>query len=504
MRFNPPSPSDLKSVSAELGLKLSDSDAAVMCRLMTPLLHSYEFLEAAPNALPALKYPRRTYYFPQEKDNPQRAWYVNTSIEGAASGPLAGRTVAIKDVIFVAGVPMMNGASIMEGFVPDFDATVVTRALDAGGKIIGKAACEYLCVSGGSSTASTGVIENPRKAGYSTGGSSSGCAALVAGGYVDMAIGSDQAGSVRAPASLSGICGMKPTFGLVPFTGALSQEFCIDHLGPMTSNVSDNALLLEVLAGHDGYDGRQQQLEIYKYTDALGHGVQGMKIGIVREGFGQAASDKDVDLCVRAAAARFARMGATVVEVSIPEHTTGIAVWAGIIADGLWQTLKLSGLGYNYRGLYSTAQFDYLEHWTSRLAETPANVRILVMLGKYLERYHGRYYVKAKNLGFRLRAAYDSALEKCDLLLMPTTQSKSQPVPKTLDGLSDEEVFALSFINIENTCQFDVSGHPAISIPCGLREGLPIGMMLVAKYFGEPTIYRAAHAFEQSEQWEQM
>jgi len=126
------------------------------------------------------------------------------------------------------------------------------------------------------------------------------------------------------------------------------------------------------------------------------------------------------------------------------------------------------------------------------------------MMGKYLERYHGRYYVKAKNLGFQLRAAYDSALSRYDLLLMPTTQRKPQRVPKSIDGLSDEEVFALTLINIENTCQFDVSGHPAISIPCGLRDGLPIGLMLIGKHFQEPTIYRAAHAFEQSKKWEEM
>jgi amidase len=320
--------------------------------------------------------------------------------------------------------------------------------------------------------------------------------------YVDMAIGSDQAGSVRAPSSWCGICGLKPTFGLVPFTGAVTQEFCIDHLGPMTSNVADNALMLEVLAGHDGYDGRQQQLEISKYTAALGRDVRGMTIGVVSEGFGQAASDRDVDECVRSAAARLARMGATVAEVSIPEHITGMAVWAGIILDGLWQTLRFGGLGSNYHGLYSQSQFDTLEHWRDRLAETPINVRILLMLGKYLERYSGRYYIKAKNLGFQLRAAYDAALEKCDLLLMPTTQRKPRPVPKSLSGLSDKKVFALSFINIENTCQFDVSGHPAISIPCGMRDGLPIGMMLIAKHFGETAIYRAAHAFEQSDNWQ--
>ncbi len=479
MRFTRPSPADLQAVGAELGLKLNSADAATLCRLMVPLLHGFEFLEAAPSGLPALKYSRRSYRFPTAAENPLRAWYV----------------------IYVAGVPMMNGAAIFDGFVPDYDASVVTRILDAGGRIVGKAACEYLCVSGGSSTASTGVIENPHKPGYSTGGSSSGCGALVAGGYVDMAVGSDQAGSVRAPSSLCGIYGMKPTFGLVPFTGAESQEFCIDHLGPMTASVADNALLLEVLAGHDGYDGRQQQLTIHRYTEALGASVRGMKIGVVREGFGQPASQSDVDECVRAAAARLAGLGAEVIEVSIPEHTTGIAVWAGIIADGLWQSLKLSGLGGNFRGLYSESQFDHLENWLARLGETPANVRLLVMLGKYLERYHGRYYVKAKNLAFRLRAAYDAALADCDLLLMPTTQSKAQPVPKSIAGLSDEEVFKLAFVHIENTCQLDVSGHPAMSVPCGMRDGLPVGMMLIAKHFDEPAIYRAAHAFEQSADW---
>jgi amidase len=504
MKFRQPTVDDMRSVGAELGLTLSEEDARTIHRLAGPLLYSYEFLESSPNAFPEVKYPKRTHDVPKAEDNPHNGWSIRTSIKGAPSGPLAGRTVAIKDVIFVGGLPCGNGSSILEGFVPDFDASVVTRVLDAGAEIIGKAACEYFCVSGGSSTASTGVVQNPHKAGYSTGGSSSGCGALVAAGAVDMAVGSDQAGSVRAPASWSGIYGMKPTFGVVPFTGAFSQETCIDHLGPMTSNVADNALLLEVLAGHDGYDGRQQQLVLHKYTAALGGSVKGMTIGIVREGFGQAVSEHDVDACVRAAAAQFAKMGANVVEVSIPEHTTGIAIWAGIILDGLRETMKLGGLGGNYRGLYSTALFDRLEHWEARLAETPANVQILTMLGQYLERYRGRFYVKAKNLSFRLRAAYDDALSHCDVLLMPTTQRKAQPVPKEIRGLGIEDVFGLTLVNIENTCQFDVTGHPAMSIPCGLREDLPIGMMLIAKHYDEPAIYRAAHAFEQSKNWQAM
>src|SRR6185437_5848392 len=146
-------------------------------------------------------------------------WTIKTAIKGAASGPLAGRRVALKDNVCLAGVPMMIGAGFLEGSVPDVDATIVTRILDAGGEIAGKAVCEYYCVSGGSHTSATGPVHNPRKRGHTTGGSSSGSAALVAAGEVPMAIGGDQAGSIRIPASFCGIVGLKPTFGLVPYTG---------------------------------------------------------------------------------------------------------------------------------------------------------------------------------------------------------------------------------------------------------------------------------------------
>lgn len=504
MPFVFPTPAKLKSAGKKLGLDMSDAESREACDLLQPLLGAYQFLDSAPDYLPEVRYPDRPYRFPDAAENPYRAWYVRTSIKGAPSGPLTGRKVAIKDVIFVAGVPMMCGASVLEGFVPDYDATVVTRLLDAGAEITGKAVCEYFCVSGASCTASTGHVDNPRKPGYSTAGSSSGCAALVAAGEVDMAVGSDQAGSVRGPGSWSGIVGMKATFGLVPYTGAMSQEFCVDHLGPMTANVADNALMLEVLAGYDGYDGRQQNLSVHRYTDALGKSVKGMRIGVVREGFGREFSDAPVDECVRAAVARFASMGASVAEVSIPEHQTGVAVWAGILFDGLWQTMRFSGLGGNNHGVYSPAQFAAMEHWLDRLGETTANVRLLTLAGKYLERYRGRYYFKAKNLGFRLRAAYDAALGQFDLLVMPTNGRLPRRNPAPVNTLTATELFSNTMVNVENTCPLDVSGHPAMSIPCGMRDGLPIGMMLIGRHFDEPVIYRAAHAFEQSGDWMRM
>lgn len=504
MAFKHPVADDMQRLARDMDLDLSRDDAATLCRLMEPLLSGYGFLDGEPDELPVNRYPERSYYFPEVEDNPLNAWFVRTSIKGTVGGSLTGKTIAVKDSIFVADVPMGGGAELPREFFPDFDATVVTRLLDAGAEITGKSACEYLCVSGASCSSATGVVQNARNPEYSAGGSSSGSAALVAGSYVDMALGTDQAGSVRAPASWSGICGLKPTFGLVPYTGGMSQEHSIDHIGPMTINVEDNALMLEVLAGYDDYDGRQQRLIVHKYTDALGKDVKGIKIAVVKEGFGQPESHPLVDDCVRTAAAQFSQLGAKTTEVSIPWQLKGLAVWAGILGDGLWQTLRFNGSGYNYPGVYSPAQGLVMKSWLKNLNTMPANVRLLIMMGKYLESYNGYYYAKAKNLSRRLRAAYDNVLSEYDLLLMPTTQRKPMSNPADFSRLSAEQVMQHTLVNIENTCQFDVSGHPAISIPCGLREGLPIGMMLVGKHFDEPTIYRAAHAFEQSGNWQDM
>ena len=182
---------------------------------------------------------------------------MKTSIKGASSGPLKGKKVAIKDNVMVAGVPMMNGNSILEGYVPEIDATVVARLLDAGAEIVGKTHCESYCISGGSHTGAKGPVHNPYKMGYSAGGSSSGSGVVVALGEADMALGGDQGGSIRMPSCWCGIYGMKPTHGLVPYTGIMPIEIFVDHTGPMTATVTDNALMLEVIAGPDGYDPRQ-------------------------------------------------------------------------------------------------------------------------------------------------------------------------------------------------------------------------------------------------------
>ena len=496
-----PTPSQLRAIAEDLGFELSEADVQSFLGLMTGSFAAYDAVAAMPDYLPPVTYPRTPGYRPEGAENRYNAWYVKTTVKGSPTGKLAGKTIALKDNVCLAGVPMMNGASTLEGYVPDVDATIVTRILDAGGTILGKAHCEYFCFSGGSHTCAAGPVHNPRKPGYSAGGSSSGSAALVAAGEVDMAIGGDQGGSIRIPASYCGIYGMKPTHGLVPYTGIMPIEVTLDHTGPMTATVADNALMLEVLAGADGLDPRQSPRPAVAYTEALGQRADGLRIGIVKEGFGHANSEKDVDAKVRSAAAVLGKLGASVGEVSVPMHLAGPAIWSPIALEGATELMmKGNGFGTNWRGLYVTSLLDAHSAWRHRADELSDTLKLSMLLGHYfVKHYRGHFYAKAQNLSRKLRAAYDAALADVDLLLMPTLPLKATPLPP---ADAPREVYVQrAFEMITNTAPFDATGHPAMSIPCGQSEGLPVGLMLIAKHWDESTIYRAAHAFEQASDW---
>lgn len=502
MTIKSPTPEQIRTVADDLGLSLGTDDVAEFGDMMAATLDAYYApLDRLPDNLPEIAYPRTPGHRPDAEEDPLHAWYVKTSVKGAKRGALAGKQVVLKDNICLAGVPMMNGASTLEGYVPDVDATVVTRILDAGGEIVGKAHCEYFCFSGGSHTNATGPTHNPHKRGYSAGGSSSGCAALVGAGEVEMAIGGDQGGSIREPAAFCGIYGMKATHGLVPYTGVMPIELTLDHVGPMTADVASNALLLQVIAGADGLDPRQYAPRPARYTRALGQDVTGLKIGVVKEGFGWEHSEADVDQKVRAAADRLAGLGAEVAEVSVPMHSIGMNIWLPMGVEGATELMmKGNGFGTNWRGLYVTSLLDAHSAWRANANSLSEILKLGLLLGQYMHRYyHGHYYAKAQNLSRKLRVEYDAALEAHDLLLMPTCPIKPPQLPP--EGATRAESMSPGFAPITNTAPFDATGHPAMSVPCGLLKGLPVGMMLIAKHWDESTIYKAAHAVEQSGDW---
>src|ERR1700722_1843092 len=504
MTIKRPNLQQLRSVAEDLGMHMSEEDLKSYHELLEGNFAAYDIVDAMPDYLPQVKYPRTPGYRPEGEENKQNAWYVKTTVKGAPQGKLAGKTIALKDNICLAGVPMMNGASTLEGYVPDTDATIVTRMLDAGGTIIGKTHCEYFCFSGGSHTNATGPVHNPHKMGYSAGGSSSGSAVVVANGEVDMAIGGDQGGSIRMPSSYSGTYGMKGTHGLVPYTGIMPIEITLDHAGPMTANVRDNALLLEVIAGADGLDPRQYAPKTFAYTEFLEKGVKGLSIGMVKEGFGHANSEKDVDAKVRAGADLFRKLGANVEEISLPMHLQGTAIWLPIAAEGATELMmKGNGMGTNWRGLYTTSLLDAHSAWRHRADELSDSLKITMLLGQYFTKhYRGHYYAKAQNLSRKLRASYDAALAKYDLLLMPTLPVKATPLPPA--DAPRSLYIQRAFEMVANTAPFDASGHPAMSTPCGMGDGLPIGLMLIGKYYDEPVIYQAAAAFEKAGDWKTM
>jgi amidase len=220
-----PSAAELAEIAADLGFHFDAADIAAFRELMRGALDAYSALDRLPDALPVPRHPRLPGGMPSAENNPFGAFARMVEITGEPKGPLAGKRIVVKDCVCVAGVPMMNGSSTFEGYVPEIDATVVTRILDAGGTIVGKAANEDYCYSGGSHTNARYPVDSPHRAGFTAGGSSSGSAALVGGGVVDMAIGTDQGGSIRQPASCCGVVGMKATFGLVPCTGNLGMEY---------------------------------------------------------------------------------------------------------------------------------------------------------------------------------------------------------------------------------------------------------------------------------------
>ena len=504
MTFKTPTIGQLRDVADELGFEVTDDYLADMRSIMEPMAGGYQLLDQLADNVPPVRYPRTPGYRPEGDDNPYGAWYVKTDIKGASRGKLKGRPVAIKDNINVAGVPMMNCASLLEGYVPEFDATVVTRILDAGGTIAGKTVCEYLCVSGGSHTSATGPVLNPHKPTHTTGGSSSGSGAVVAAGDVELALGCDQAGSVCQPAAHCGIYAMKGTHGLVPYTGIMPVEATVDHCGPMTASVTDNALLLEVIAGVDGLDPRQCDVRVERYTKALGEDVSGMKVAVVTEGFEQFNAEDDVNRLVRAGAKKLGKLGIQVDHVSIPWHNYGLPIWSPIVNEGLVvNALSMNGAMTNLSGVQMTSAGSALARWRQDANDLADTFKVIAMFSTYaIQTGGGHYYAKAQNLVRKLRAAYDAVLADYDLLLMPTMPLKAKAIPGP--DASPKEIAETAFIYIANCCPLNVTGHPAMSVPCGKADGIPVGMMLIGRHWNEAAIYRAAYAFEQVYDWKKL
>lgn len=499
MAMSKPTLEELWNISERFGLALDGEELREYWEFVRQAIDGYQVLDTLADAKLPVRYPRQEVgYRPTGSDNPVNGWAWKCRIEGSDNGPLAGKTVAIKDNVCLAGIPMLNGSAIMEGYVPDEDATIVTRLLDAGAVIVGKTNVPGFCFDGGGLT---GYPEpepvNPHDRERLPGASSSGSGVVVANGEVDIAIGGDQGGSIRLPASWSGCCGLKPTHGLVPYTGIFPIELTLDHTGPMARTVEDCAKTLGVMAGPDGLDPRQGGAQTADYLSTLQDGVKGLRIGLLREGFGiPDASEEGVDKAVKEAVRQLEAAGAEVSEVSAPLHDKALALWNAIAFEGATaQMVEGDGFGLNWKGHYCTGLIDfYGRARRARGRDFPPTAKVTVLVGAYMSQtYNHHYYAKAQNIRRMLTGQYDEALSRVDVLIMPTTPMVAKKRPQ---GKELADITAGALGNLHNTAAFDISGHPALSVPCGEVTGLPVGMMIVGKSFDEATVLRVGQAWE--------
>ncbi|MFO7927813.1 amidase [Natronomonas sp.] len=495
----PPTPEEIRELAAKHHIDLSDDEIADFETVIAGLLQGYERLDVLPDPKPAVAYHERDPgYKPGPEEDPLNAFVTKCEVRGADDGPLADYEVGLKDNVSVAGVEMTLGSKLFEGYVPSTDATIVTRLLDAGATITAKLNMEDMALSGSGELSATGPVLNPRDEGHIAGGSSSGSAAAVAAGEVDVAIGGDQGGSIRIPASWSGIVGHKPTHGLVPYTGVAGLGRSFDHAGPMCSTVEDCARVLDVIAGADGLDPRQGTVPTQDYHGALETDPDpaDLTVGVLEEGFGHEQSESGVDETVRGALDSLADAGAEVREVSVPMHLDGLPIWNAIGLEEIAATVDAECVGHYASGFYDTQFADAFGRARRAQADDYlTTMKLSLIAGEYLsEKYRGHYHAKAHNLSRKLAGEYDDALESVDVLAMPTTPQTAHELDRSISRL---EVMDRALNMLPNTAPYDNTGHPAISVPAGTADGLPVGLMLVGDAFDDATVLRSAHVAEQ-------
>ena len=504
--LQPPDLKEIMDYGRALGLDLTAAEARIMRDAMINTIASLEAFDrlSIEEHRPQLRYPNRDGgYRPKPEEDPLNAFIWKCRIQGSGDGPLRGKQVGMRDHISVAGVPLTLGRRFMEDHIPDFDATVVTRVLDAGGTITGK-----MNLHSSSDSGDFGRILNPHLPDHRSGGSS---AAAVAAGYLDIAFGADQGGSIRIPSSWCGVLGLKPTFGLVPHTGCVGPDDpTLDYVGPMARTVEYLAAALESVAGVDGFDWRQAKvpLQLPEYTQIMKKGVGKLTIGILSEGFGSEGSDPEVERTVLDALSTIEDAGAHLEQVSIPVHLTAglVRVPLHYLGGKRFFDTNLGGAFFmdNY---YPTSLVSTVGGFKQSHAQhLPPREKLSLVVGAYLEqRDHGRLYAKAQNMRPTLVRQYDQAFSKVDLIAMPTVPITAPLHEEPRDAeealrevLGRNQGWAMS---TRNTSAFNLTGHPAINVPCGKLKGLPVGLMLVAPQFREDLLLRAAYTYQHSVDW---
>jgi len=430
---------------------------------------------------------------------------IRRQLEGAAapSGRLSGIPVTVKDNICITGEETSCASRILAGFRPPYDATVIERLRREGALLIPRANMDEFAFGSSTENSAFGPTRNPWSPDRVPGGSSGGSAAAVAGNLAIAALGSDTGGSIRQPAAFCGVVGLKPTYGRVSRYGLVAFASSLDQIGPITKDVTDAAILLSVIAGHDERDSTSAPKEVPDYAAQLREPVKGLRVGVpkVLEG-----SDTVVQQAVRAAAEQLRTLGCVLIEeLELPNIARSVETYYVIAtAEASSNLARYDGVQYGFRATTGsrpppTAKNELTEMYVrTRTEGFGAEAKRRILLGTYVlsQGYYDAYYLKGMKVRTLIKQDFDQALARCDVILMPTAPTPAFRIGEKLD---DPLQMYLSDIY---TISANLAGAPALSIPCGFsKEGLPIGLQLLAAPFREDLLLRVAYAYEQATEW---
>jgi aspartyl-tRNA(Asn)/glutamyl-tRNA(Gln) amidotransferase subunit A len=410
--------------------------------------------------------------------------------------PLGGVPLAIKDVINVQGDPCTCASKILEGYVSPYDATVITKLREAGAVLFGRTNMDEFAMGSSTENSSWGVTRNPWDLERIPGGSSGGSAAAVGGHEAFAALGTDTGGSIRQPAALCSCVGLKPTYGRVSRYGLVAFASSLDQIGTFTKTTEEAALLLEIISGHDPRDNTSIDRFVPKYTQTIHAGVKGLRLGVPKEYF-IAGIDPEIEKAVRAAIDEYKRQGAEIVEVSLPHTKYAVAVYYIIAtAECSANLARFDGVRYGKRAQNPKDILDL--YGRTRAEGFGAEVKRRIILGTYVlsSGYYDAYYNRAQKVRHMIAEDFRLAFEKCDALLTPTSPTAAFKIgERTQDPLQMylADIFTIA-VNLAGIC--------GVSIPCGFTSGkLPIGLQIIGPKWGEETMLRVAHAYEQATPW---
>ena len=409
--------------------------------------------------------------------------------------PLTGIPIAIKDNMCTKGVLTTCSSKILENYIAPYDATVVSKLKKAGAVIIGKTNMDEFAMGSSTENSAIHITSNPWNLKAVPGGSSGGSAAAVAADEAILATGSDTGGSIRQPASFCGMVGLKPTYGRISRYGLVAFASSLDQIGPLAKDVTDAAILLGLMAGFDKKDSTSVDLPVPDYKTSLVNNVKGLRIGVIKELMGQGIAD-DVKDALKKAVKKYEELGAKIEEVSLPSFEYAVSTYYLIApAEASSNLARFDGVKFGHRS--KNAPDLMTMYLNTRQEGFGPEVKRRIMIGTYAlsAGYYDAYYLKALKVRTLIKKDFEKAFEKCDVLVSPTSPTVAFNI-----GEKANDPLAMYLSDIA-TIPINLAGVPAISIPCGMSQGLPIGMQLIGKIFDEETLLRTAYTYEQNTEW---